>query len=116
MLPQSILEYDWYHPRIRFIRVARSNLDILGPFEQEMRKLAEMAAGRTGKTLPDDTSSIFMPVHELQIPNITHKFPDVEILHPDISVQALAQSSIRLVVIANYRMVYIANLCTSELS
>ena len=36
-----------------------------------------------------------MPVHELQIPNIASKFRDAEILHPDISLQALAQPSIR---------------------
>ncbi|KAF8071692.1 IucC family-domain-containing protein [Lyophyllum atratum] len=99
MLPLSVSNYDWYHPRIRFVRVARSNIKILGPFEKEIRRLAKMAAERSGQLLPCDSSSVVMPAHELQIPNIVAKFPDVEVYHPDISVQALAQCSIRTVVI-----------------
>ena len=93
----SKLEYDWYHPRIRFVAVPRSKLDIRGPFEYEMRCLATAAAARSGKVLPDDLSFILMPVHELQIPNIANMFRDVKILDSDISVEALAQSSIRYV-------------------
>jgi hypothetical protein len=97
MLPSSVLDYDWYHPRIRFVRVPRTSLDLLGPFESTMRALAEEAAEKSGRHLPDDPSSVLMPVHELQVPNIASKFHDVEILHPDISLQAFAQSSIRFV-------------------
>lgn len=97
MLPSSVLDYDWYHPRIRFVRVPRTSLDILGPFESVMRTLAGKAAEKSGRELPDDPSFVFMPVHELQISNIASKFHDAEILHPDISLQALAQSSIRFV-------------------
>lgn len=89
--------YDWYHPRIRFVRVPRSSLDLLGPFEQTIRRLAEQAADACGRVLPSDESRVLMPVHELQIENIISKFNDVEVLHPDISVEALAQSSIRSV-------------------
>lgn len=97
MLPSSVLDYDWYHPRIRFVQVPRTSLDILGPFESVMRTLAGKAAEKSGRELPDDPSFVFMPVHELQISNIASKFHDAEILHPDISLQALAQSSIRFV-------------------
>jgi len=95
MLPSSVVNYDWYRPRIRFVRVPRTSLDILGPFESKMRALVGEAAEKSGRQLPDDPSFVFMPVHELQISNIASKFHDVEILHPDISLQALAQSSIR---------------------
>ncbi|KAG6857213.1 hypothetical protein H0H87_007632 [Tephrocybe sp. NHM501043] len=44
-----------------------------------------------------------MPVHELQVSTIATKYPDIDILHPDISVEALAQSSIRTVVIPELR-------------
>ncbi|KAF5371850.1 hypothetical protein D9615_009541 [Tricholomella constricta] len=99
MLPLSVSNYDWYHPRIRFVRVQRANIKLLGPFEKEITKLAITAAERSGQLFRDDPSSIVMPVHELQIPNVVAKFPDVKVLHPDINVQALAQSSIRTVVI-----------------
>jgi hypothetical protein len=93
----SGLQYDWYHPHIRFVSVPRSSLDIRGPFECEMRGLAAKAAARSGKALPDDSSSVLMPVHELQIPNIASRFHDVKILDSDIIVKAYAQSSIRYV-------------------
>jgi hypothetical protein len=95
MLPTSMQEYDWYHPRIRFVRVPRSSLDIIGSFEHDIHSLVETATELSGGTLSDDPSSVLVPVHELQIPNIASKFDDVEILHPEISVQALAQSSVR---------------------
>ena len=97
MLPMSGLEYDWYHPRIRFVSVPRPSLDVQGPFEDKMRCLATAAAARSGKALPDDLSSILVPVHELQLPNVAKMFCDVKILDSDISVEALAQSSIRYV-------------------
>lgn len=91
------LDYDWYHPQIRFVSVPRSSLDIQGPFERDMRSLAETAAARSGRSLPDDCASVLIPVHELQIPNIASKFHDVKILDSDISVKSFAQSSIRYV-------------------
>lgn len=91
----SGLEYDWYHPRIRFVSVPAASLDIQGPFEHEMRNLAEKVSEISGKSLPDDSSSILLPVHELQIQNIANKFPDVTIM--DISIKGYAQSSIRYV-------------------
>lgn len=95
MLPEKLLNYDWYNPHVRFVRVARSKLDILGSFECKTRKLAQVAAEKSGRRLLDDQSSVLMPVHELQIPNIRNKFPDVKILHRDIRIRGLAQSSIR---------------------
>lgn len=97
LLPSRVQDYDWYHPRIYFVQVPWTSLDILGPFESKMYMLAREAAERSGQELPDDSSVVFMPVYELQISNITSRFHDAEILHPDISLQALAQSSIRFV-------------------
>lgn len=93
-------DHDWYHPQILFVRVPRGSLDILGTFESDIRRLAAQAAERAGKSLPvdKDNSYVLMPVHELQLSTILTKFKDVEILDPEIRVQALAQSSIRSVV------------------
>lgn len=94
-LPSTVLDYDWYHPRIRFVRVPRDLVNVVGPFEASIRELAKSAAKRCGRWISDDPDLILMPVHELQIPNIVSKFPDVDVLHGDISLQAYAQSSIR---------------------
>ncbi|KAF8896586.1 IucC family-domain-containing protein [Infundibulicybe gibba] len=91
--------YDWYNPLIRFVKVPRTSLSILGSFENTIHTLAEKAAKRCGRIIPVDEKSVLMPVHELQIPTIRAKFQDVEILHPDINLRALAQSSIRTVII-----------------
>ncbi|KAF8626419.1 hypothetical protein AX17_006585 [Amanita inopinata Kibby_2008] len=98
-LPFALTNYDWYRPRLRFVAVPRSSMGILGPFESNIRSLAERVANRSGFPLPDNALFAIIPVHELQIHNIQARMPDVEILHCDISVQALAQSSIRTVTI-----------------
>lgn len=91
--------YDWYHPRIRFACVPRSKLHISGDFEQKMRGLVESTAAKVGKSLPTDADIVFVPVHEQQISNILQKFDDVSILDSEINVGALAQSSIRTVIV-----------------
>ncbi|KAF8599149.1 hypothetical protein BDV93DRAFT_592260 [Ceratobasidium sp. AG-I] len=100
MIPSNVSGYDWYRPVIRFVRVARSNMRVLGPFEVEVQQLVEIAAKRSGTFVRNDPSTIIMPVHELQVPSIVTKFSGVEVLHPNISFRALAQSSIRTVVIS----------------
>ena len=97
MLSTCSLEYNWYHPRIRFIRVSRAKLSVLGDFEKIGKDLAKKALERTGRTLPEDEAFLYMPVHELQVENIRSKFNDVEVLDPDVYLPSLAQSSIRCV-------------------
>lgn len=88
-------DYDWYHPRIRFVRVPKSSLTILGEFDSTFRDLAHLAASRAGQTLDDDAHFVFMPAHELQLDNIVKRFEDAQVLSPEIYLPALAQSSIR---------------------
>ncbi|KAG6888931.1 hypothetical protein C0995_004944 [Termitomyces sp. Mi166 len=102
-LPSTVLYYDWYHPRIRFVCVPRARISVLGPFEASIRELAKSIAERCGRWIPVDPDLFVMPVHELQIPNIVAKFPDANVLHADINVQAYAQSSIRTVIIPGLR-------------
>ncbi|KAF8633234.1 hypothetical protein AX15_001463 [Amanita polypyramis BW_CC] len=99
MTPAEIAKYDWYRPRIRFAAVPRPSLDILGPFECIVRRLAEKIANKSNRTLPDEGLFVIMPIHELQVKNILVRVPNLEILHPDITVEALAQSSIRTIFI-----------------
>ncbi|EKM78593.1 hypothetical protein AGABI1DRAFT_59499 [Agaricus bisporus var. burnettii JB137-S8] len=95
----ATLEYDWYQPRIRFVGVPRSSIQILGDFDNLSRNLAELAASRAGQALPNDDSLIFMPVHEMQIGNIKKRFNDVEVLPSEVFLPALGQSSIRTVIL-----------------
>ncbi|KAF7312079.1 C2 domain-containing protein [Mycena indigotica] len=91
-------DYDWYRPKIHFTRVPSESLDIRGSFATVTRQLVTQAARQSGTSIPEDVpGTIFMPVHEMQLPTIREKFGDVEILEP--TIDALAQSSIRTVVV-----------------
>ncbi|KAL0954600.1 hypothetical protein HGRIS_003560 [Hohenbuehelia grisea] len=92
-------DYDWYHPKIRFVRVPQSMLSLSGPFEEYIPRLAQIAATNAGKQLLDVPETTLMPAHELQIPNLVEKFDGIEVLDDDIYVEALAQSSIRTVLV-----------------
>lgn len=87
--------YDWYHPLIRFVVAPSSSITVAGPFEQQVRSLAEIAANKSGTRLLVDPGKVIMPVHELQVPNVLSKFKDVELLGPEVSIRALGQSSVR---------------------
>lgn len=92
---ESAMDYDWYHPKIRFVRVPASQLSLLGSFRQISREIAAKAFERAGRPLEEVDGFIYMPIHELQAKNIASKFKNIEILDPDIYLPALAQSSIR---------------------
>lgn len=95
MLDSASSGYDWLHPKIRFVRVPRCNINLHGDFGETFQQLAELAASRVGKSLACDRHFVYMPVHELQLSNISKRFKDVEILQSNIYLSALAQSSIR---------------------
>ncbi|KAF7327460.1 C2 domain-containing protein [Mycena kentingensis (nom. inval.)] len=90
--------YDWYRPKVCFARVPSQCLDIRGPFAAMTREMVTKAAAFSGTQVPEDIpGTVFMPVHEMQVPTICEKFPDVEILEP--TIDALGQSSIRTMLI-----------------
>lgn len=101
MLPKNYpakgaMDYDWYHPRIRFVRLLRSSLDIHENFEILSTKFVEKAFEQAGQAMPpEDPNLIYLPVHELQIENIKSRIRDVDVLADEIYLDALAQSSIR---------------------
>ncbi|KJA26270.1 hypothetical protein HYPSUDRAFT_36546 [Hypholoma sublateritium FD-334 SS-4] len=98
---ENAMDYDWYHPKIRFVRVPASQLNLLGSFRLISREMAAKAYERAGQSLAGD-DFVYMPIHELQTKNIASKFKNVEILRPEIYLPALAQSSIRTVVIPDF--------------
>ncbi|KAF4613986.1 hypothetical protein D9613_007630 [Agrocybe pediades] len=95
-------EYDWYHPKIRFVRALKNQLNILGEFSAIANELATTAAKNAGVSLDYSDDHIFVPVHELQISNISTRFKDVEILDEKVFLPAQAQSSIRTVIVPDF--------------
>jgi hypothetical protein len=96
--PQEPQSRNWNLPQIHFAVVHRSRLNILGPFEQEIRNITELVSRASNRVLPQRDECVIIPVYDLQIANICAKFPDVEILDEEFSVPALSQASIRYVV------------------
>ncbi|KAJ6577417.1 IucC family-domain-containing protein [Mycena capillaripes] len=91
-------DYNWYRPKIHFVRLPKDSLDTRGPFDSIMRDLVTKAASTSGTQNPDDVpDTIFMPVHEMQLPTVLAKFKNVQVLEPTIDV--LGQSSIRTVLV-----------------
>lgn len=87
-------DYNWYRPKMHFVRVPSESLDTRGPFDSIMRDLVAKAALASGTETPADVpGTIFMPVHEMQLPTVLAKFKDIEVVEPTIG--ALGQSSIR---------------------
>ncbi|PPR03669.1 hypothetical protein CVT24_007790 [Panaeolus cyanescens] len=99
MLPSASMDYDWYHPRIRFAKVPKGDVSIQGDFESVAQSLLIKAVSRAKAQQPDMDGFLAMPAHELQVENIKTKFPNVEILDPEIFLPASAQSSIRTVTV-----------------
>lgn len=88
--------YNWYTPKIRFIRLPCQSLDKRGSFDNIVRDLVNKAALASGTEAPEDIpGTSIMPVHEMQLSTVLEKFEKVEVLEPAIG--ALAQSSIRRV-------------------
>lgn len=93
---ENAMDYDWYHPRIRFVRLPRSSLDIHENFDLLSTQLAKKAFEQAGQTMPiENPNLVYLPVHELQIENIRSRIPHVDVLTDDIYLDSLAQSSIR---------------------
>ena len=88
---------DWKHPRIRFAIVSRARLDILGPFESEIRPITDLATRASGRSLPERDGCVILPVYDLQVANIRAKFPGVQILDDEFTIASLGQASIRYV-------------------
>lgn len=95
MLPSVSMDYDWYHPRIQFVKIRKDDVIVAGDFESVMEGLINKAILRANAQPPLVDGYLFMPIHELQIENVKAKFPNVEILDPEICLLASAQSSIR---------------------
>lgn len=98
LMPSGLRDYDWYRPLVRFAQVPKETVLLNGSFHEITRGLVDKALGATGTTL-DHERFVFVPVHELQIPNVSKLFPTATILPETVHLRALAQSSIRTVIV-----------------
>ncbi|KAJ4474382.1 IucC family-domain-containing protein [Lentinula aciculospora] len=93
--------YDLYNPKLRFVALPKSNLDVTYEFEQLTEPLHRAAAEVVGKVLVIPAEHLVIPVHELQVAHIEDKFKEAIIYPIEYSLPLLAQQSIRSVVVPN---------------
>ncbi|KZT57956.1 hypothetical protein CALCODRAFT_550316 [Calocera cornea HHB12733] len=103
--------YDFLTPTIRIMRVPRRNLKLRGEFENIFEPLVQAAEKNAGETLTRTANFVFMPVHELQIPNIKDKFPENEVLPEAFAVKADALTSTRSVLVPSVLTKHSLKLC-----
>ncbi|KAL0579987.1 hypothetical protein V5O48_001990 [Marasmius crinis-equi] len=96
--PSVLTDYGWYTPTIRFAKASRKDFRIQGPFIEVMNDLFRNIEGLRPFVNIGDHDHIIMPIHELQLEKIITTFPNVEVLPPEVSVQASSQANVRTVV------------------
>ncbi|KAF7727683.1 hypothetical protein EC973_007238 [Apophysomyces ossiformis] len=98
MPPLNPGQVNLEQPKIRPVAIPKSSMNLRGDFEELSRPLIDAMLKNESKTLrakyPDH---VFMPIHELQIPNVEAKFPDAVVLPPQYNVTVEALTSIRSV-------------------
>ncbi|CAG8518957.1 9676_t:CDS:2 [Dentiscutata erythropus] len=89
--------YDFRKPTIRFVEVPRDKAYLRGPWEEKLNRLINVMS----KKPICSPNNLLYPVHELQLSNISAKFPYVKILPPEYSIKANSQASLRTLVVPN---------------
>ncbi|KAG0171015.1 hypothetical protein DFQ30_001634 [Apophysomyces sp. BC1015] len=85
-------------PKLRAVAIPKSSLNLRGEFEELSRPLLDAMLKSESKTFRAKyPGHVFMPIHELQIPNVEQKFPDAVVLPPQYNVTVEALTSIRSV-------------------
>ncbi|KAG6857212.1 hypothetical protein H0H87_007631 [Tephrocybe sp. NHM501043] len=91
--------FDLYHPQLRLVAIPRGNLHITYDFERLIEPVVAAMFKKVGKDVHVQENYVAIPVHELQVAHIQEKFEEAEIYPADISLNLLAQQSIRSVIV-----------------
>ncbi|TFY82934.1 hypothetical protein EWM64_g1073 [Hericium alpestre] len=91
--------YDLYSPRVRLVAVSKNQLNLTGDFEEQIKPVIEGASKAAGRELDVPAGFVVVPIHELQAHHIQVKFPEAVVFPEEFSVPALAQQSIRSIVL-----------------
>jgi hypothetical protein len=95
--------YDFDHPNLRLVGIPRGNVTVRGDYEELVKDLVDamLDPNRDPEVIADLRQRyahlLFIPIHELQIPNIETRFPDTVILSEKHSAKAEALASLRSV-------------------
>ncbi|KAF8506287.1 IucC family-domain-containing protein [Hysterangium stoloniferum] len=92
-------DYDWQRPLIHIVAVPRNRVSLLGSWEDLVQPVRAAAAEKAGKPIEVPHDHVLVPIHELQIVNVRKKFPEAQILPDEYHVEALAQQSLRSVIV-----------------
>ena len=87
--------YDLYSPRLRLAALPRESLHVIGDFESLTWPILDAAARNAGKALEVPENHIIVPVHELQVLQISDKFKEARVYPEEFSVPTRAQQSFR---------------------
>ncbi|KAI0267718.1 IucC family-domain-containing protein [Gloeopeniophorella convolvens] len=90
---------ELYSPRVRLVALPRTSLRITGEFEALAKPVVEASAKNAGEEVAVPEDHVIVPVHELQVVHILDKFKEAIALPDAFSVPALAQQSIRSVIL-----------------
>lgn len=85
--------YNFENPTIRFIKIFREKVITRGPINEILSKLINIMSPKPSCA----PNYMLIPVHELQLPNITKHFPDLEILSSRYSLKSKSQASLRTI-------------------
>lgn len=90
--------YDLLHPKLRFVSLPREKVNVTYDFEGLTLPVLKLASLRAGKDLTVEEKRIAIPVHELQVTHVQHKFPEAYIYPEEFNLPLLAQQSLRYII------------------
>ncbi|KAI9480956.1 MAG: IucC family-domain-containing protein [Benjaminiella poitrasii] len=102
MKPLTPGSYDLEHPKIRLVGVRRESATLRGDYEELSRDLVDALIEAAGEEVQKvrneyDADYVYIAIHELQLPNVQQKFPDVHIFPEPYSISVEALASLRSV-------------------
>ncbi|KAI9272746.1 IucC family-domain-containing protein [Phascolomyces articulosus] len=110
-------QVNWDTPQLRLLAIPRRSIKVRGDFEQRATPLIDAMLkptatdGNVQEMRKKYTDYVFIPVHEVQVPNIEAKFKDVIIFPKENNVTAHCLTSIRTVAIPDILKDLTVKLC-----
>ncbi|KAJ8487818.1 hypothetical protein ONZ45_g14190 [Pleurotus djamor] len=92
-------QYDIYHPKLRLVALPKQDLKVTYNFEGLTEPIRRAATSKAGRPIVIPDGFFVIPVHELQVTHIQEKFKEAIIYPPEFHLSALAQQSIRSVIV-----------------
>ncbi|KAG2224869.1 hypothetical protein INT45_008051, partial [Circinella minor] len=107
-------QVNWDTPQLRLLAIPTGSIKVRGDFEQRAKPLIDAMlkpSGNVQELRERYSDYVFIPVHEVQLPNIEAKFKDVIIFPRENSVTAQCLTSIRTVAVPDVLKDLTVKLC-----